>query len=146
MMGAAAGTVAAAYPKTISANTVLVNNYNEDGGTRRSYSGAFPQFTDSPGATYSATTPGGYTPQFKLDATNIEVCGGMTHHLRLVIGGVATSVEINDNVNGSNSWSTGYVNVASPGSGTVQLQDGITGGSCSAHCQGVSVHYQFARS
>lgn len=144
MMGAAAGTVAAAYPKTLSGGTLL-SNYNEDSGSRRNYNGTFPQFTDSPGVSYSATTPGGYTPQFNLEAHNIEVCNGMVHRLRLVIGGVVTSVQINDNINNSNSWSTGYVDVANPGSGAIQLQDGITGGSCQAHVQQVYLTYRFNR-
>jgi len=99
MMGAAAGTVAASYPKTIGP-TVFDTFGPPDGGTRRSYNGSTDQYIDTHGGSWSAGGPlssltsAGYTLQFQVEASNLESGGPPTtaHIYRLKIAGTSQNV------------------------------------------------------
>lgn len=157
MSASVAGSVAAAYPKTLAASTQW-NTFNPTSGGRRSYASsdtsyASPSYTDTPGWTWSAGGPlggpGGYQLQIKMSADRFEgISAGShpSHHSGLEIGGTNTGVLLEDNA-GSNPV-TAWVNVANTVSGAVHMHDycAPNRGGGNAFTGNEVLYYQYVRS
>lgn len=155
MMGIVRGAIQAAYPKTLAANTTW-NSFNPTNPNRRTYSfnGTFasPNFTDSPGWTWSAggplSSPSGYQLQIQMENNGIEGINGVSnnHDYAMAVAGAQTLTNVSA-ASGASDVVGPWTNESNSLAGTVTFSDWCANNSGgTAYVGVVTIRYQYIRS